>query len=234
MKFSLILFNLLFFCNVLIGQTPNQNDGKITKKTVFVGALFNFFTNNNTKTKSSGEMTGAKTNNLGGNITLGYLLSHNLAFLVNLGYNSTATQTLTQDINNKNITLNSKQNGFSISPTIRYYKFVSEGNFFFLQGIFQYSKGKLNDDEYSLKANSINSYDYNVTGYSLFVTPGFTSFISRKLAAEITIGALGFHQLKGSDSKGNQTLDTGFKFLIYQNSINLGLVYYFHNRINNY
>jgi hypothetical protein len=158
------------------------------------------------------------------------MISNRLAAIINIGVSSVKTtnfdektllsgDAVNQDINKIN---------YTFTGSLRYYKLVSEGNYFFMQLSGQYVFGGETRNETDVVKNTqISSYSYTNTGGGVSLNPGFTSFISRKLAAEISIGVLGYTLITGTDKRGDVTTNGGFQFLLYQNSVNLGFVYYF-------
>ena len=232
----------LFSSGISIAQLPynkssqktieqdEPNDGVIKKGTKIVGTFFNFGNTYNTTNLINNVKTGTQSLTLGGNVTGGYMISNRIAAIINIGVSSVKTtnfdektllsgDAVNQDINKIN---------YTFTGSLRYYKLVSEGNYFFMQLSGQYVFGSETRNETDIVKNTqISSYSYNNTGGGLSLNPGFTSFISRKLAAEISIGVLGYTLITGADKRGDVTTNGGFQFLLYQNSVNLGFVYYF-------
>jgi len=223
---GLVIFALLPAAG--IAQDTPANDGSIKKGTFVLGSYFNFSTVKTTKTRIRGFDAETSTVKLGGNVTVGTLTSNKWALLLNAGYTSTSTST-PQVIGTGNaatlVNLTSFQSDFAIAPSVRYYKFVSEGYYLFIQGATQFTFGTLALDEFD-KFDNVVHYDFNTTGFGINLSPGFTAFLTKKLSTEIAIGVLGFSVYNGSDSKGNKTQTTSFQSLFYQNSVSLGFVYY--------
>jgi len=238
--YAFLLF--LFSAGISIAQLPDNkssqkpidqdepNDGVIKKGTRLVGTFFNFGNTYNTTNLINNVKTGTQSLTLGGNVTGGYMVSNHLAVIVNIGVSNVKTtnfdektlasgDAVNQDIDKIN---------YTFTGSLRYYKLVSEGNYFFMQLSGQYVFGSETRNETDVvKGNQISAYSYNDVGGGVSLNPGFTSFISRKLAAEISIGVLGYNLVTGTDKRGDATTNGGFQFLLYQNSVNLGFVYYF-------
>jgi len=242
---SFLYFFLLFFFStgVCMAQYPvnknnepsekkdEPNDGVIKKGTKIVGTFFNFGNIYNTTNLVNDVKTGTQSITLGGNLTGGVMVSNHLALILNIGASNGKTtnydeRTLVASGDAVNQYIN--KTNYTLTGSLRYYKLVSEGNYFFIQLSGQYIFGGENRYETdAVKNKQVSSYTYNDVGGGVSLSPGFTSFISKKLAAEISIGVLGYSLITGSDKKGDITTNGGFQFLLYQNSVNLGFVYYF-------
>jgi hypothetical protein len=233
--YSVVLFSFFHSNNssaqsaALIASKEEPNDGVIRKRTRFIGTFFNFGNTFDTESTSNGVKSGTSTITLGGNLTGGYMISNHWAALVNVGISKVDATTYDYKTNAAGdiFDLNSQKINYTFTGSLRYYKLVSEGNYFFLQFSGQYLFGS----DYRTSSNNTKSTqthnNYNDMGGGVALNPGFTSFISKHLAAEISIGVLGYAVQTGQDDLGNTTAKGGFQFLLYQNSVNLGFVYYF-------
>jgi hypothetical protein len=201
-----------------------DNNGQIIKGTRLIGSYFNFSTSNTTKTKVKGVDTESSQIKLGGNITVGKMLSNHWGLLLNAGFVSSKTST-PQLINGSLHNLEDNRSDFTIAPSLRYYKFVSEGYYLFVQYTVFASAGTLVSDELD-KSDNVLRYTYKTKGLGMGISPGFTYFMTNKLSTEISIGVLGYSALNGKDAFGNKTQVKAFQSLFYQNSVSLGFVLY--------
>ncbi|HSZ72927.1 MAG TPA: hypothetical protein VK750_09640 [Cytophagaceae bacterium] len=221
-----------------VAQSPTTllmdepNDGVIKKKTRFVGTFFNFGNTFNTESTVNGVKSGTSAVTYGGNITAGSMLSNHWAAIANVGISNVTTITYDYKTNAAGdvFDLNSQKINYTFTGSMRYYKLVSEGNYFFLQFSGQYLFGSDNRVSTNNTKGTQTNNNYNDIGGGISINPGFTAFISKHLAAEISIGVLGYSFLNGKDAYGNTSTTGGFQFLFYQNSVNLGFVYYFEKK----
>ena len=226
-KASLLLVNLFIMCFQTLAQTPEDqpNDGIIKKGTWLAGSYFNFSNSTTSKNRVFANDTESSQIKLGGNVTGGKMISDHWAFLLNLGYVSSKSVT-PATLNGTTYNLGDERSDLFIAPSFRYYQLMSEGTYFFVQGIVYTSFGTLNVDEFD-RNNLVTTYNFNTNGLGFNISPGITYFMTKKLSTEIAIGILGYSILKGSDEFGNKTETDTFQFLFYQNSVSLGFVFYF-------
>ena len=189
-----------------------------------IGSYFNFSTSNTTKTKVKGIDTDASQIKLGGNITIGRMLSNHWGLLLNAGFVSTRTST-PQLIKGAFYNLEDFRSDFTLAPSLRYYKIVSDGYYLFIQYAVYASAGTLVNDEVD-KDGNVFRYTYKTKGLGMGISPGFAYFMTKKLSTEISIGVLGYSTLNGKDAYGNKTQVKAFQSLFYQNSVSLGFVFY--------
>ena len=193
-----------------------------------VGTFFDFSTSANTRTNaSSGAITGSSTSTYGGDLTGGFMLSSKFAFLLKGGYSESMPATYLNEPGLGNITLYDDDIVYSVTPILRYYKQLNEDNFFFIQARFPISFGTYTTQTYNATRNDVNTDTYNKFGLGAYLMPGFSTFISKHIAGEISAGSFGYSYYDGKDSKGNTTHTGGFDGLLYLNSVSLGFVYYF-------
>lgn len=202
-------------------------DGHIHKHQFLVGAFCNFSNSENTRTDAlSGAVTGGGNLTLGGDVTMGFMLSRKVGLLLKGGY--TESQPYTYEVvNGNNILLQDNDITYSVTPVMRYYKRLNDDNYFILIARFPVSFGQYTTQIYDTNLKAITSDTYNKFGLGAFLTPGFTSFLSKHIAAEIAIGSMGYSYLDGKDGAGNTTHTFNFDALLYLNSGSLGFVYYF-------
>src|SRR5579859_2909216 len=127
-----------------------DDDRPIKKGTFIVGSYFNFSVLNSSKDRVRGFDTETSTIRLGGDVTLGKLFTDHWAYVVNLGYTSTsssAPQVVGNGPSAVLYNLKSDQNDFKVTPSLRYYKQVGDGYYFFIQTAVQVTFGSLASDE---------------------------------------------------------------------------------------
>lgn len=205
-------------------KRDSADEVQLKKGTRLIGSYFNFSTSNTTKTKAKGIDTEASQIKLGGNVTVGRMLSNHWGLLLNAGFVSTRTST-PQLIKGSLYNLEDSRSDFTIAPSLRYYKFVSDGYYLFIQYTVYASAGTLVNVELD-KNDNVFRYTYKTNGLGMGISPGFTYFMTKKLSTEISIGVLGYSTLSGKDAFGNKTQVKAFQSLFYQNSVSLGFVLY--------
>ena len=222
---NLLIVSFLFSGLASYGQNDEPNDGVIKKGTRLIGSYFNFSTSSTIKNKVKGIDTESSLIRLGGNFTVGKMLSDRWGLLLNAGFISTKSST-PQVISGTLYNLGENKGDFTIAPSLRYYMLVSEGYYFFIQSTVFASTGTLTVDELD-KNDNIVRYSYKTNGIGMGISPGITYFMTRKLSTEISIGVVGYSVYNGKDDFGNKTQTSTFQSLFYQNSVSLGFVYYF-------
>ena len=234
-------FIFLFMASYSMAQKPLENtssniphdepnDGVIKKGTILIGTFFSFGNTFNTELKANNVKSGVQSLTLGTNITSGYMISNKWAALLNIAFTHTKTTNfdVSTSVSGDPINQYVNRTNYIFTSGMRYYMPVSEGNYFFLQWTGQFTFGNDTRTEINITKNTQVGYNmFNDMGGGIYFNPGFTSFISKKLAAEISIGVLSYSIIQGKDPNGDTTLSGGFQFLLYQNSANLGFVYYF-------
>lgn len=228
MKAILLIPSFLFSSLCPLAQDPlkeEPNNGVIKKGTLYAGAYFSFSTTNSTTTRVKAIDTETSFIRLGGNFTVGKMLSDHWGIHLNVGFSDTRTK-IPQVVNTVLYNLEEKQSSFFISPALRHYRLVTEGIYVFFQAYGYLSSGTIVTNEFD-KNDNLVTYSYRTNGYGAGISPGFTYFTSKHLSTEISIGVVGFTVLNGKDDLGNTTKTTTIQSLFYQNSVSLGFVYYF-------
>lgn len=224
----LVIVSLIFsgfLCQGQDNELEKDTDHLIKKGTTFLGSYFNFSNTTTSVNRVKGVDTQSSTIKLGGNATAGRMLSDHWGLLLNIGYVS--SQTTTPAVVNATLySLKETKSDFTIAPSVRYYQFVSEGIYFFLQGTVFISAGTQDTNEFD-KNDNLVTYSFKTNGFGMGISPGVSYFLSKKLSTEISIGVLGFGTLSGKDVLGNTTQTNTFQSLFYQNSVSLGFVFYF-------
>jgi hypothetical protein len=228
MKKTILSFFALFI--VLTGFSQSDKDSldiHIIPHHFFIGTFFDFSSSADTRTNiTTGAYTGTNSLTYGGDIHGGFLFTKKLALLIKAGYTETQPYTYENVTGVGNITLKDDDIVYSITPTLRYYKQLNDDNFFILQARFPISFGTYTTQDYDLNKKAINQDTYNKFGLGAFLMPGFSSFISKRIAAEIAAGSFGYSYYDGKDAKGNTTHTGGFDGLLYLNSVSLGFTFY--------
>ena len=195
-------------------------------RTPFIGAFFDIFWSEDTRTRADGAKAGTTEVNLGGDATIGYMLTDRWAILLNGGYTNNKKTLYLQDATGRNASPVSKESLGFVAPAVRYYLPASDSTYFFLQAKLAFALGSLEEQSFTFKSG-ITSITYKEKALAARLNPGVTGFLSDHLAAEASIGVVGVSFLKATDSSGNARDVKNAQVLIYASSINLGLVYYF-------
>jgi hypothetical protein len=225
---SALLLCLFLTLRALSQSDKDSAEIHIVPHHFLIGTFFDFSTSDNTRTNiTTGAYTGSSTQTYGGDLTAGFTLSRKWAFLVKGGYSESMPYTYLNEPGVGNITLYDDDIVYSVTPTLRYYKELNEDNFFFLQARLPISFGTYTTQTFNSATYKINTDTYNKFGLGAFLMPGFSTFISKHISAEIAAGSFGYSYYDGKDAKGNTTHTGGFDGLLYLNSVSLGFVFYF-------
>jgi hypothetical protein len=201
MKKLLLITAILFY-----GITNAQEKG-----TWVFGGDLNFRTANY-ESFNPGDTSINKSNSLAIAVRTGYVFTkNNLEFGLGLSYN-------TSKINHSYDNSEFKNNTSTISPYVRKYFPVNENFSFFLQGEVAFS---------IVNSESDNNLTEN-EGKSIFIgiRPGFVYFVTKNIALNSTIGALGYGYFT-NERDGMQTFeDNNFTFSLASSNIMFGIAYY--------
>lgn len=202
-------------------STPE--DASVRKGKVLLGSYFNFSVSSVEKTRSAGLDTESDVLSAGINLTFGKMLSDHWGVLLIGGYRQSSTTTPIA-AGTLSTTFEDFREDYSIAPAVRYYKLISDGTYFFVQGSLFVSRGTSRSDEFD--GTQKVSINLETKGFGFGISPGISYFMTDKLSSEISIGLLGYSLLSGEDDQGNKTVAKTFQSLLYLNSISLGFVYY--------
>ncbi|WP_046755905.1 outer membrane beta-barrel protein [Kordia jejudonensis] len=211
----------LFVCMLIIGfvnaQENDQNSSSdklnFAKGTSFVNGGI-FLNSTNTETTTTLEQEDSRFG-FGINSSYAYAISDDLFIGLGLGYIRNKRE---NDIPGSPVQ-ETTSDTFRIFPYIRYYKGIGKRLAFFVQGETQFSTGKT-------KSNGEDFIDTN--SFFIGARPGLTYMVSKCLAIETTIGALGYTSEKLENRQNNAESDAkGFNFSLNTSNLVFGLSYYF-------
>jgi hypothetical protein len=201
MKKLLLITAILFY-----GITNAQEKG-----TWVFGGDLNFRTANYESFNPGGTSI-SESNGFAIAVRTGYVFTkNNLEFGLGLSYN---TSKINHSYNNSEF----KNNTSTISPYVRKYFPVNDNFSFFLQGEVAFS---------IVNSESNNNLTEN-EGNSIFIgiRPGFVYFVTKNIALNSTIGALGYSYIT-NERDGMQTFeDNNFTFSLASSNIMFGIAYY--------
>ncbi len=210
--------------------SDNDTTGPYLEKHEFmIGVIFDFSGLQDTKTTFAGVVTGTNTLALGGDLALGYMLTKRLAFQIKGGYSETKIDNYTVQtpvVNPTSVILRDDDIKYYVTPVLRYYFPIADDNYFFLQLRAPFSFGQFTTQTYDASKKTINTDVYNKSGIGAYLQPGFTTFLSKRIAAEVAAGNFGWETYDGKDAAGNITHTGGWQSLLYINSVSLGFVIY--------
>jgi hypothetical protein len=201
MKKLLLITAILFY-----GITNAQETG-----TWVFGGDLNFRTANNESFNPGGTSI-YKANGFAIAVRTGYVFTkNNLEFGLGLTYN---TSKINDSYNNSEFKNNTK----TISPYVKKYFPVNKNFSFFLQGEVAFS---------SVNSESINSLTEN-EGNSIFtgIRPGFVYFVTKNIALNSTIGALGYSYFTNERDGMKTSESNNFTFSLASSNIMFGFAYY--------
>ncbi len=211
----------IFLCMLAIGfvnaQNNDQNSSsdKLTFKkgtSLINGGLF--FNSTKIETTSTLEQEDTRFG-IGINSSYGYAISDNLFLGLGLGYTRNKRE---NDVPGSPVQ-ETISNTFRVFPYARYYKGIGKNLALFVQGEAQFSTSKTEN----------NGEDFIETdSFFIGVRPGITFTISKCLALETSIGALGYTSSNLENFQSNVESDTGsFDFSFNTSNLIFGLMYYF-------
>jgi hypothetical protein len=201
MKKLLLITAILFY-----GITNAQEKG-----TWVFGGDLNFRTANYESFNPGGTSIN-KSNGFAIAVRTGYVFTkNNLEFGLGLSYN-------TSKINHSYDNSEFKNNTSTISPYVRKYFPVNENFSFFLQGEVAFS---------IVNSESNNNLTEN-EGNSIFtgIRPGFVYFVTKNIALNSTIGALGYSYFTNERDSMKTFEDNNFTFSLASSNIMFGIAYY--------
>ena len=120
------------------------------------------------------------------NPTIGYFFSNNVELGIGLGFSNTKNETTGENADSEN-----KTNIFSINPFGRYYHYLNEDLGLFLELNLLYGLG---NSEYVLR--SMTEINYDVTSYSIKLTPGLIYYLSNSISINASINFLEYQNTK--------------------------------------
>jgi hypothetical protein len=226
-RFSYLVFIFLTQSFNVLAQDQKADAGSeesVHKGAILLGSYFNLSLSTVAKTRVNRIDTQSDVTRIGVNITGGTMLSDHWGILFSAGYfESNVATPITfggQTYLFKDNSLN-----YIISPSVRYYKLISESTYFFVQGSASITRGTADSDELD-NNNNIVQLNFKTRGWGVGISPGFSYFMTKKLSTEISIGILGYSVITGEDDQGNKTETRTFQTLLYLNSVSLGFVFY--------
>ena len=143
----------------------------------------------------------------------GYVfIKNNLELGLGLGYSTSKNESY--DYNYEN-----KYNSYTISPYIKKYLPINDIFSFFLQGEVAFSN-------YNRK-EKYDNYD-NTDGNTFFIglRPGFVYFVTKNIALNANIGALGYSTNKYKSDNITESKSNSFSFNLNSSNLIFGLSYY--------
>jgi hypothetical protein len=148
--------------------------------------------------------------------SIGYFLAQNFSLNIALSAsytNSTTPSSLGPLGDSKNNSL-----GYYFSPSVKFYKTVTDKFYFNLQVFFLYG---LRDEKYTPPGGSESKTSY--TDMSMGIRPGFSYFVTDRIAFTSSLGTIGYSMTNDNtnDKKAGQFI-TNFGF----NSLYFGLSFY--------
>lgn len=202
MKKLLVIISILFY-----GVTSAQEKG-----TWVFGGELNFSNGESDYIDSTSDY-----NAFGITAKTGYVfIKNNLELGLGLGYSRSKNENSNSYSNTEN-----KYNSYTISPYIKKYLPINNTFSFFLQGEVAFSN-------YNRKQNYENSNDTSTDGDTYFIglRPGFVYFVTKNIALNANIGALGYSTNKYKRDNLTETKSNSFSFNLNSSNLIFGLSYY--------
>ncbi len=220
---KLLFLTILFANAVLFAQQSNEDLIIIEQGTWNLGGSLAFNSNNFSSDFDDGDFTQTRDNRI---ISLfprvGYTLSDNWVMGMILEYSLSKTDLETFNINSGNSTSEGQSEIVSFSPYLRKYFGIGKHLAIYLQGEVGFVKS-WNEE--------INSDDERRTsseeGFSTFIRPGISFFVSQNLAFESSIGRLGYFSFDLENEPNSGSERSGFEASINASNLLFGLSYFF-------
>jgi len=149
------------------------------------------------------------------NASYAYAISNDWFIGLGLGYSSN-----NRDSSENNVaTDESDSKSFQVFPYVRYYKGIGKRLALYLQGEARYS-------HFENTFNALNAGESD--SFFVGIRPGITFMLSKNLAFETSIGALGYTRSEGENERFNSESTTNtFAFSLNSSDLFFGLNYYF-------
>jgi len=208
---KLVLIALLIVTAVTMGQQKKERQNN-TKGTWVFGGDLNFYSGENDYTAVSN----TDSNYIGFGITAktGYVFTkNNLEFGLGLGYTTSKNEAGDND--------KRTSNSYKITPYLKKYLPVNDTFGFFLQGEIAFSK-------YNREEKYNNTSTINTDGNTFFIgiRPGFVYFVTKKLALNANIGALGYTTTTNKEDHKTYSKNNSFNFNLSSSELLFGVSYY--------
>lgn len=211
-----------FLCMLIIGFANAQNDDQNSDSDKLAFAKGSQFVNVNFAiTAEKNEITSGgitdESKLFGFSITpsYAYAVSDNWFLGLGLGYSSSKTTIQLQGAPEREDT----RNGFEVFPFVRYYKGIGKRLAFFVQGETRFT---------TIRTKIANANDQRNNIFFIGIRPGLTYMLSKNIALETSIGALGYTSNNTEDDITNVEADSNrFDFRLNSANILFGLNYYF-------
>ncbi|ARV15020.1 outer membrane beta-barrel protein [Polaribacter sp. SA4-12] len=204
MKKLLVIIAILFY-----GVTSAQEKG-----TWVFGGELNFSNGENDYIDSTSDY-----NAFGITAKTGYVfIKNNLELGLGLGYSRSKNE---NSYSSSSSHYENKYNSYTISPYVKKYLPINDTFSFFLQGEVAFSN-------YNRKQDYDNSDDTNIDGNTVFIglRPGFVYFVTKNIALNANIGALGYSTNKYKSDNITESKSNSFSFNLNSSNLIFGLSYY--------
>ena len=202
---------LVIIAILLYGITSAQEKG-----TWVFGGELNFSNGESDSQDSTSDF-----NAFGVTAKTGYVFTkNNLELGLGLGYSRSKNEnSYSYPYSNSNT--ENKYNSYTISPYIKKYLPINDTFSFFLQGEVAFSN-------YNRKQKNENSNDTNIDGNTYFIglRPGFVYFVTKNIALNANIGALGYSTNKYKRDNLTESKSNSFNFNLNSSNLIFGLSYY--------
>ncbi|SDR74624.1 Outer membrane protein beta-barrel domain-containing protein [Polaribacter sp. KT25b] len=205
---KLILVALLIVSAITVGQEKKEKQN-IKKGTWVFGGDLNFSSGGNDYTDPS--ISDTDYTGFGITAKTGYVFTkNNLELGLGLGFST--SKNASGDYENKT-------NSYKIAPYVKKYLPVNDIFSFFLQGEVAFSN-------YNIEENYNNSTDIESNSLFIGVRPGFVYFVTKKLALNANIGALGYNTNTYKTDNVTQSKNNSFSFNLSSSDLLFGFCYF--------
>jgi len=230
MKKLLLIAFALFSVSVANaqGESSSANSNSfVNQGGLLFGGTFGFTGSSSKFTSSSSTFDGPKTTNLNITPIAGYVLNRMLILGLSLGYISTVTKTIDQDLNGDDIELKDKTGQFVIRPGIAFYNQLIRNLYFVSTFYFGMGFGSATNEFYD-SSNGISSSKDNLSSFQIGVTASLVYFIAASWAMTMSYGNLYYNTTTQTDSEdsNNKSTNNSYGLDLSLATIQLGIIFY--------
>jgi len=230
MKKLLLIAFALFSVSVADAQGESSSansNANINSGGLLFGGTFGFNGNSSKFTSSSSTFDGPKTTNLNITPLAGYVLNRMLILGLSLGYVSTATKTMDEDIDGNEIELKDKTGQFVVRPGIAFYNQLVRNLYFVTTFYIGMGFGSATNEFYD-SSNGISSYKDNLSSFQLALTASLVYFVAASWALTLSYGSLYYNSSTQTDSEdsNNKLSTTSYGLDLSLATIQIGLIFY--------
>jgi outer membrane protein len=223
MKKILLMVAMLFATNFAFAQ--------LSKGNLLVTGAFSVGSTSQENTINSKTTDGPSTSNFSIIPNVSYFINDRLSVGVELGYSSLSAELVDVRSSSTTVTTKDVTSGLGLSPFVRYYFPLGQKFYFYGQGGFGITSGKINNTTttvttfFGTQTTEVKS-ESDLSAFNVGFRPGITYFFTDRFALDASFGLLNYSNTTVKLDK-DETKNSELNFNIIPNSLNFGLSYRF-------